>query len=254
MRIAVCDDNELDRAIITSLLERYFEGKSISYRIETYASGVNLLHEVKDGRRYDVVFLDIYMDTKLGIDVARELRQIPYNGAIVFLTATAEFAVDSYDVDAIGYLLKPHSYEKLCGVMKKVTTNYDVATYQITFRNNVIRIPYHEILYFESDNVKCLLHHRNGKTYSIRKKMNEIEEEVSKDPRWLRCHLSYLVNMEHIQHADSRFTLFNGEEVMIRQRTLKEIRAKYLLYAEKKQKYEHGTIEGDNINDIKRVL
>lgn len=235
MRIAVCDDNELDRTIITSLLERYFETKPLPHEIDTYVSGVNLLHEVNDEIHYDVVFLDIYMDTKLGIDVARELRQIPYNGAIVFLTASAEFAVDSYDVDAVGYLLKPHSYEKLCGVMNKLTASYDVETYQVAFRNNVIRIPYREILYFESDNAKCLLHHSNGKTYTIRKKMNEIEEELSKDSRWLRCHLSYLVNMEHIQHADSKFTLFNGDQVMIRQRTIKEIRAKYLSYVEQRQ-------------------
>ena len=235
MRIAVCDDNQLDREIIISLLEKYFESKSVPYQIAPYPSGMILLHEVREGRHYDVVFLDIYMDTKLGIDVARELRQIHFPGAIVFLTSSPEFAVDSYDVDAIGYLLKPHSYEKFCNVMNKLITAHDVDKYQVMFRNNAIHIPYHEILYFESSNAKCLLHHSNGKTYTVYKKLGEIEEELSKDSRWLRCHQSYLVNMAHIQHADSKFTLFNGEAVMIRQKSLKEIRDKYLLYAEQRQ-------------------
>lgn len=235
MRIAICDDNELDREIITSLLDQYFENRSIACQIDSYETGINLLHEVQDGYCYDVIFLDIYMGTKLGIEVARELRELAYTGAIVFLTASSEFAVDSYEVDADGYLLKPHSYEKFCKVMDKLTASQNVETYQVTFRNNVIRIPYHEILYFESDNTKCLLHHKNGKNYFVYKKLSEIEEELARDPRWLRCHQSYLVNMAYIQHADSKFTLFNGEFVMIRQRTLKEIRAKYLSYVEQKR-------------------
>lgn len=237
MRIAVCDDNQLDREIIGSLLEKYFENKSIAYQIDPYASGINLLHEVKDGYLYDIVFLDIYMDTKLGIDVARELRQISYTGAIVFLTASSAFAVESYDVNADGYLLKPHSYEKFCNVMDKLIAPRDVEAYQIVSRHNVVRIPYHEILYFESNNARCLLHRNNGKTYSVYKKLSEIEEELSNDVRWLRCHQSFLVNMAYIQHADSKFTLFNGEVIMIRQRNLKEIRDQYLLYVtQKKQK------------------
>ena len=235
MRIALCDDNQLDREIVTSLLEQYFKNRPMTYQITSYTTGVNLLHEVKDGYSYDVIFLDIYMETKLGIEVAKELRELAYTGAIVFLTASPEFAVDSYEVDAEGSLLKPHSYEKLCKVMDKLTAPHNIETYQVTFRNNVIRIPYHEILYFESNNTKCLLHHRNGKNYSIYKKLSEIEEELARDHRWLRCHQSYLVNMAYIQHADSKFTLFNGEFVMIRQRSLKEIRAKYLSYVEQKQ-------------------
>ena len=181
----------------------------------------------------DIVFLDIYMEKMLGIDVARELRRLHYAGEIVFLTATSDFAVDSYEVQAGGYLLKPHSYEKLCMVMDRVLSACDINTYQIQRRGVVTRIPYHEILYVESRNTRCLLHRKGGGTYTMYKKLGEIEEELY-DPRFLRCHQSYLVNMAYVQNADHQFTLFTGDIVLIRQRNLKEIRNRYLDYLKQK--------------------
>lgn len=150
MRIGICDDSQLDREMIRDLLDLYFADKSIAYQVDLYSSGVDVIHEFQEGTAYDIVFLDIYMEKMLGIDVARELRRLHYAGEIVFLTATSDFAVDSYEVQAGGYLLKPHSYEKLCMVMDRVLSACDINTYQIQRRGVVTRIPYHEILYVES--------------------------------------------------------------------------------------------------------
>ena len=147
MRIGICDDSQLDREMIRDLLDLYFADKSIAYQVDLYSSGVDVIHEFQEGTAYDIVFLDIYMEKMLGIDVARELRRLHYAGEIVFLTATSDFAVDSYEVQAGGYLLKPHSYEKLCMVMDRVLSACDINTYQIQRRGVVTRIPYHEILY-----------------------------------------------------------------------------------------------------------
>ena len=65
------------------------------------------------------------------------------------------------------------------------------------------------------------------------KSSGEIEEELY-DPRFLRCHQSYLVNMAYVQNADHQFTLFTGDIVLIRQRNLKEIRNRYLDYLKQK--------------------
>ena len=233
MRIGICDDSQLDREMIRDLLDLYFADKSIAYQVDLYSSGVDVIHEFQEGTAYDIVFLDIYMEKMLGIDVARELRRLHYAGEIVFLTATSDFAVDSYEVQAGGDLLKPHSYEKLCMVMDRVLSACDINTYQIQRRGVVTRIPYHEILYVESRNTRCLLHRKGGGTYTMYKKLGEIEEELY-DPRFLRCHQSYLVNMAYVQNADHQFTLFTGDIVLIRQRNLKEIRNRYLDYLKQK--------------------
>ena len=229
MRIAVCDDSSLDRDLFVALLHHYFVNKPISKEIIQYENGVDLLHDVEDDMWFDIVFLDIYMNDLLGIDVAHKLRSLGYRGHIIFLTATADFAVDSYEVEALGYLLKPQSFEKLSQVMDRAIRTMTTNTYLVKNHSKIIRVPYHEILYIESMNSKCIIHCCNEQHYVIYKRLTTIEHELN-DKRFLRCHQSYLVNMDHIHQVDSQFTLVTGDTVAIRQRDLKVIRQTALDY------------------------
>ena len=234
MRIAVCDDSSMDRELIASLLQMYFVNRPISNEMIQYESGTDLLHDFEDGMWFDIVFLDIYMNDLLGIDVAHKLRALGYHSQIIFLTATADFAVDSYEVEAVGYLLKPHSFEKLSQVMDRATREMTTNTYQIKNHAKIIRVSYHEILYVESMNSKCVMHCCNEQSYVIYKRLTAIEHELN-DKRFLRCHQSYLVNMDHIHQMDSQFTLVTGDTVSIRQRDLKAIRQRVLSYLDRIQ-------------------
>ena len=234
MRIAVCDDSSLDRELFVALLHHYFVNKPISKEIIQYENGVDLLHDVEDDMWFDIVFLDIYMNDLLGIDVAHKLRSLGYRGHIIFLTATADFAVDSYEVEALGYLLKPQSFEKLSQVMDRAIRTMTTNTYLVKNHSKIIRVPYHEILYAESMNSKCIMHCCNDQSYVIYKRLTTIEHELN-DKRFLRCHQSYLVNMDHIHQVDSQFTLVTGDTVAIRQRDLKSIRQAVLHYLDKMQ-------------------
>ena len=234
MRIAVCDDSSLDRDLFVALLHHYFVNKPISKEIIQYENGVDLLHDVEDDMWFDIVFLDIYMNDLLGIDVAHKLRSLGYRGHIIFLTATADFAVDSYEVEALGYLLKPQSFEKLSQVMDRAIRTMTTNTYLVKNHSKIIRVPYHEILYIESMNSKCIMHCCNDQSYVIYKRLTTIEHELN-DKRFLRCHQSYLVNMDHIHQVDSQFTLVTGDTVAIRQRDLKSIRQAVLHYLDKMQ-------------------
>ena len=232
MNIAICDDNLLDRELIIDLFEYYFLNKSIAYNIDQYESGNNLIDEIEDGHPYDIIILDIFMGKILGIEVAKKLRQLKFNGGIIFLTASSDFAVDSYDVNADGYILKPISYDKLKNSIDRITKNFSTSSYRVRHRSNFLLIPYSEITYIESNNSKCILHRNNGESYNIYKKLGEIEAELN-DSRFLRSHQSYLVNMHYIIEAGNQFHLSTGDSVLIRQRQLKDIRSIYLKYNEK---------------------
>ena len=232
MRIAVCDDNQIDRDIIKDFLHTYMTEKSIPNTITEYENGMNLIYDIEEGRYYDMVFLDIFMDQILGMDIARKLRNVGYTGNIVFLTSTAEFAVDSYEVEASGYLLKPHDYEKLCGLLNRIIDRTNIGHFQVSVRNTIYSIPFGEIVYVESRNNICILHRSDGSEYTIYKKLSEVELQLN-ESRFLRCHQSYLVNMSYISKADSQFELTTGDVVLIRQRRQKEIRRIYQEFASK---------------------
>lgn len=66
------------------------------------------------------------------------------------------------------------------------------------------------------------------------KRLSEIEQELN-DRCFLRCHQSFLVNMDYILRADKEFTLTNGDTVSIRQRSLKMMKKMYLDYLKEKE-------------------
>lgn len=234
MHIAICDDHNFDIDLLKDFLESYLLDKPIEYIIDDFNSGADLIYEMQDGKNYDVVFLDIiYMDEALGIEIAKKLRNMGFNGNIIFTTGTGEFAIDSYDVSATDYLLKPYGYEKLCRAMDKVVDSYGLNVFRIRHRNSIIRINHNDILFIESCNSKCMVHIKDGSIYNVYKKLDDIENELN-DVRFLRCHQSYLVNMDYISKADKQFELVNGDIVNIRQRMLKKIKDQYYEYIERK--------------------
>lgn len=238
MRIAVCEDNELHRDIFSCMLNRYATEKSLDFVIAPYDNGTGFLYDIEDGAYFDVVFLDIYMKDMLGIDTAHHLRANGYKGSIIFLTATPDFALESYDVGADGYLLKPLDYSKLETVLDGITNETIPCTYQICHRSSVTNLAYHEILYIESQNTKCVIHTVSGENYSVYKTLNTIENELN-DQRFFRCHQSFLVNMVHIRQIDKDFLLKNGERIPIRQRGIKQAREAFVEYTAQKNPKFH---------------
>ena len=229
MRIAICEDNEIHRDILEHLLSRYFSERTIHFELVPYKYGMNFLYDMEEGAYFDMAFLDIYMEDTMGNQIAHKLRAMGYQGEIVFLTASSDFAIEGYDVDASGYLLKPLDYGKLEMVMDRITRNIAPSTYQIRQRTTVTNLAYHEILYIESNNSKCILHTESGETYTVYKTLNTIEKELG-DRRFLRCHQSFLVNMDHIKQSGKHFLLSNGDYVPIRQRGVKAVRQAYMDY------------------------
>ncbi|MDD6807273.1 MAG: LytTR family DNA-binding domain-containing protein [Oscillospiraceae bacterium] len=229
MKIAICDDNPIDRELIHDFIKIYFKDKNIKLQVEKYENGANLIFDFQDGFNFDLVFLDIYMEQNLGIDVAKNLRNLGFAGNIVFVTQTADFAMDGYDVGAIGYILKPHSFEKIEKILDQVSKDIIENMISIKIRGEIIRIPINEIKYIESNNTVCNIHCINDKTYKQYSKLSIFEEKLNGNG-FLRCHQSFLVNMNYIKEANKSFILTSGEEILIRQRRLKEIKDCYYNY------------------------
>lgn len=239
MRIAVCEDNELHQEMLMCLLNRYATEKSINFTLAPYKNGMEFLYDMEEGAFFDIVFLDIYMDDILGIDIAHKLRSAGYRGTIIFLTASPDFALESYDVDAENYLLKPLSYTKLKTVLDGVTNEVTPCTYQIFQRSSVTNLVFNEILYIESQNAKCIINTISGEKYTVYKTLSTIEKELN-DQRFYRCHQSFLVNLDYVRQVDKQFFLHSGESIPIRQRGIKPAREAFMEYtAQKKNQTLH---------------
>ena len=77
--------------------------------------------------------------------------------------------VDSYEVDASEYLVKPIHHEKMSAVMDKICQFYKFQTYSVHPHSNIMHIPINKIVYLDGDNNKCILHQKDGKCHTIYK-------------------------------------------------------------------------------------
>ena len=223
MNIAVCDENPEDREGLISLVRKYFCERNLFVNVFVFYSGTELICEVEDGASFDVIFLSVERNGEVGIDTAYSLRMSGFRRELVLVSSTADFAIDGYEVGAAGYLPKPCSAVMFGKIMDRISGNFSVDTYLIKHRRSIIKVPLNEIIYVESNNSKCTVHTSSGDNYTLYKHLDDIESELG-DRRFLRCHRSFIVNMNCVAAVDNDFVLDSGERILIRQKSRREIK------------------------------
>ncbi|MCI5621564.1 MAG: LytTR family DNA-binding domain-containing protein [Lachnospiraceae bacterium] len=216
MRIAICDDEEYFVEYIREILWHELDNQ-----IDTFLNPVDLLQKYQEGATYDVIFCDIMMEPYDGIETARRIRALDSNVILVYLTSNLEYAPLGYEVHAFRYLLKPVTKEALFSVMQEVKKELcPPSKILLKTPDGSFLIPWEEILYLETTDKDTQIFFEND-TYSLRKGLNEFEEELSAFP-FYRIHRKYLVNLTHIREFDdTRLTLDNGVTLSISRRKSK---------------------------------
>ena len=229
LQIGICDDNELDRTALRGELCRLSNYCSAGdLRFFEYGSAEQLLFHVEDDLDgLDVLFLDIYMSGLNGMEAAHKLRRLGMRTPIVFLTTSPDFALESYDVAAFGYLIKPVDNLRLAELMAKLETQRKTQKYYIYRKGTGVRkVPHDEIVFAESRDHLLLIHLESGELLEGVGRVDELEAALA-DPRFLRTHKSYLVNMSHVARAGETFILDGGQSVPIRKKDRKAICDQY---------------------------
>ena len=197
MNIAICDDLEIDRKILIDMINRYFTEHNSIVNITTYNSGEDLISNFNH-ENFDLIFLDIYMYKLNGIDTAKEIRKKDDNSILVFITTSSDFALDAYDLDALQYLIKPITYDKIKKILDKCLKQISANLHfiEILVDGYPVKILQKDIYYIDVYNKTCFIHLKDKviKTYSSLAKLWEFLENSS----FLKCHRSYIVNMLYI--------------------------------------------------------
>lgn len=158
-----------------------------------------------------VVLLDIRMPGMTGIEVARHLSALEDPPAIVFTTAYDEYALEAFESQAIGYLLKPVRSERLAQALKQASRlrppqllRLGAQTAPLAARQHVaVRqrdelklIPVKDIRYFRAEQKYVTVRHSRGEDL-IDESLKQLEEEFARD--FVRAHRSILVSIAHIE-------------------------------------------------------
>lgn len=120
MRIAVCDDKELQCRLLTEYLQEWAMGADVLMEVIPFLSGESFLFSWEDDNAYDLLVLDIEMGELSGMELAEKVRAQNEEIPILFVTGYDQYMAQGYEVSAIQYLLKPLHKEKLFGVLDKL--------------------------------------------------------------------------------------------------------------------------------------
>lgn len=162
LKIAVCDSAEADRAEIVELVAGYLDRKDYNARLLEYSSAEELLSG--DVSQLSLVIMEtLFPDGLNGMEAARQLAMRNPRAQIVFCSVTDKYAVESYDVAALRYFLKPVPRGKLEKVLDRffmVHTMLRTLSYNRNRINESIYLA--DILWIEADKHHSIIHTRKG--------------------------------------------------------------------------------------------
>ena len=227
-RILIVDDEAPARERLRALVE----GGPLGEVVGEAANGEEALR-LAGGLTPDVVLLDVRMPGMNGLEVARHMALLPAPPAIVFTTAYDAYAVEAFEAEAVGYLLKPVRTERLAAALERAARLASPALDRLAGRegqaaarthigvrrrDGVHLVPLTEVLYFSADQKYTTLRHSGGSEL-IEDSLRALEEEFG--ARFVRVHRSEIIALDavaHLEpwdHGDALLVLKEGGHVVL---------------------------------------
>lgn len=227
--IAICDDLESERIGLARMVHAYARKHGLSVRIRLFSSGESLLAALKGRETVQLLFLDIYLPGLSGVETARRLRASGSDVSIIFATTSQDHGLDSFEVRATDYLVKPFRAEDVAACLDwffdhlpeplRVLPVYSEGEWQ-----NLILS---QIRYIDVYGHQCRIHTPRGMVVT-RRGLDDLEAAIdSRD--FLRCHRSYLVNLNHVEGIEgSGFRMDDETLVPISTANVNKIRGQFI--------------------------
>lgn len=177
---------------------------------------------------FDIILLDMRLLGISGLEVAKRLSR---KSRIIFITSYREYALDAFDVDAVHYLMKPITDERLYLALDRAINRLgqaDDKALTLTKAGKTQIIPIRDILYCEVFNHRVCLHTVQD-TYDYSGTLDLLEKEL--DERFFRCHRSFIINMSSVVGREKGMAIVsNGDKIFISRRKQSEFMQKLLKF------------------------
>lgn len=229
IQAAVCDDEPVFRSHIRELLVQDSIKNGYDLYVREYADGSELLSSFEEGQNMDVLFLDIRMKKKDGMETARILRERGCGCLIIFLTSLSEYMQKGYEVKAFRYLLKEQADSELEGVMRECRRELATDSFFVfSFEHKNYSVRKTDILYLESSK-RLILLHTAREVFRFYQRLDNLEEQLAQDG-FLRCHRSFLVQEGCVKGwKEDELWLENGERIPVSRSYEKEVNRRLML-------------------------
>lgn len=218
LKALIIDDSPQARKLMRLMLEEYPADITVVGEAEQANEGLLLIKQLKP----DVIFLDIEMPGKSGIQLAEHLVNEKINTPIVFTTAYDEYALKAFRLSAIDYLLKPineNHLEEAIDKLKKIQQKEEPEKLKVFIDNYEDKLPKtlhvptstgalflktDDIMYIKADGSYTHIYMSSGKPNTISKNLKYFETALSGSSEFVRVHRSYLINLYQVKKFDKQ--------------------------------------------------
>jgi DNA-binding LytR/AlgR family response regulator len=223
-----------DEPLAIKVLQNYFTNFSDFEIIGTFNNALEAL-EFINNNGVDAVFLDINMPMMTGFEL---ISLIENKTRVIITSAFREFAVESYDLDVLDYLLKPIPLPRFVKCINKITAEFNLKN-NIKIENQridshifikvdkkMIKINIDEILFIEGmkEYIKVIT---VDKTYITHKSLTSLSDELPAD-RFIRIHKSYTIAIDKVKSIEGNRIQIHSYTIPIGRNYSKEVKSKIL--------------------------
>lgn len=143
-KIAICDDNtqfgtSLEKALTSRLQER-----NVGFELTVFQDPSELLAAFENDGTFHLIFLDILYEKHHanGIEIARKIRSLHTNTDIVFLSYSSDYALESYEVSPLHYIIKSPDMEKIEEALNRFFNKHSEQNFYIKTREGILSLPH----------------------------------------------------------------------------------------------------------------
>lgn len=222
LRITVVEDESASAQLLKEYIQRYSQERGIPVEVSVFEDGLSFIGNYEPP--CDVVLMDIEMPNVDGMKAAEMLRKVDTKVNLVFVTNMAKYAIRGYEVEAIGFIVKPVNYYALALLFDKV-----VQRKQADQEDQVLipvdggrkRVALSDIYYIEVIDHLLIYHTAEGALMSAGK-LAELEKSLGQR-QFFRCQKSFLINLKYVTEIKSQFVLVHGNEIPVGRNKRKEL-------------------------------
>jgi len=207
-----------DEPLALEVIKRFAEKIPAVDLMETFQNPIEAVEFIKDNP-VELVFLDIQMPDLSGLQL---INSFPEKPMVIFTTAYSDYAIESYEVDAVDYLLKPILFDRFYKAINKALDRVEESGTEIKAEEDfmfiksdtrIFKINYNDILYIEGMRDYIAVHTPKQRILTLMS-MTRMLEKLPKR-RFMRVHKSYIIGIGHINMIQNNRVLINQKEIPI---------------------------------------
>jgi DNA-binding LytR/AlgR family response regulator len=200
-RIGIVDDEKLVCSELERMILQYSKLRDTNFDCEFWTDSNSFVHDLSKGYVPDIIFLDIAMPKRDGIEIGKYIRETLNNQQmqIIYISSETSYAMELFNMHPYDFLIKPINYEKVAIELDKLLRLFgkNSRLYRICYKGEEWCVPWDNIVFIESDNKHLKVNMQDGEIITF---VGKLKNETDRMPSYfIRINQSYAVNLKYVK-------------------------------------------------------